>query len=169
LRGDAHAHGVVIKDAADAARCSSRWQATTRRSFAFGLLNASIFAAAILPLSTVYYVCEAFGWEAGVDKKRGEAKAFYGIYTAMIALGAALVLLPDFPLVRVMFLSQVANGIALPFVLIFILVLINRKNLMGEHVNGPFFNTVAWVTTVVMIALTLLLVANSFGLRIGGG
>jgi NRAMP (natural resistance-associated macrophage protein)-like metal ion transporter len=165
-----HTHGVVIQDAADAARSleplAGHYAALL---FAFGLLNASIFAAAILPLSTVYYVCEAFGWEAGVDKKWGEAKAFYGIYTAMIALGAALVLLPDFPLVRVMFLSQVANGVALPFVLIFILVLVNRKSLMGDHVNGPFFNTVAWVTTVVMIALTLLLVANSFGLRIGAG
>ena len=164
-----HTHGVVIQDAADAARSleplAGRYATLL---FAFGLLNASIFAAAILPLSTVYYVCEAFGWEAGVDKKWGEAKAFYWIYTAMIALGAALVLLPDFPLVRVMFLSQVANGVALPFVLIFILVLINRKSLMGEHVNGPIFNTVAWVTTVVMIALTLLLVANGFGLRIGG-
>jgi NRAMP (natural resistance-associated macrophage protein)-like metal ion transporter len=165
-----HTHGVVIHDAADAARSleplAGRYATLL---FAFGLLNASIFAAAILPLSTVYYVCEAFGWEAGVDKKWGEAKAFYGIYTAMIALGAALVLLPDFPLVRVMFLSQVANGVALPFVLIFILVLVNRRSLMGEHVNGPFFNTVAWATTVVMIALTLLLVANGFGLRIGAG
>lgn len=159
-----NAHGVVIRDAADAARSLEPLAGHyATLLFAFGLLNASIFAAAILPLSTVYYVCEAFGWEAGVDKKWGEAKAFYGIYTAMIALGAALVLLPDFPLVRVMFLSQVANGVALPFVLIFILVLVNRRSLMGDHVNGPFFNTVAWVTTVVMIALTLLLVANLLG------
>ncbi|MGH9363812.1 MAG: NRAMP family divalent metal transporter, partial [Thermoanaerobaculia bacterium] len=159
-----HTHGVVIHDAADAARSleplAGHYAALL---FAFGLLNASIFAAAILPLSTVYYVCEAFGWEAGVDKKWGEAKAFYGIYTAMIALGAALVLLPNFPLVRVMFLSQVANGIALPPVLIFILLLINRKSLMGDQVNGRFFNAVAWATTIVMIALTLLLVANLLG------
>ncbi|MGH9316557.1 MAG: divalent metal cation transporter, partial [Thermoanaerobaculia bacterium] len=118
-------------------------------------------------LSTVYYVCEAFGWEAGVDKKYGEAKAFYGIYTAMIVMGAAVVLLPEFPLIQVMFLSQVANGMALPFVLVFMLLLVNRKSLMGDAVNGRFFNAVAWVTTVVMILLTLLLVGGSFGLRIG--
>jgi len=82
-------------------------------------------------------------------------------------LGAAVVLLPRFPLIQVMFLSQVANGIALPFVLIFMLILINRRQLMGDSVNGPVFNAVAWVTTVVMIALTLLLVANQLGWTIG--
>ncbi len=160
--------GITIKDAADAARSleplAGRYASAL---FAFGLLNASLFSAAILPLSTVYYVCEAFGWEAGVDKKYGEAKAFYGIYTAMIMLGSAVVLLPRFPLIKVMFLSQVANGVALPFVLVFMLLLVNRRSLMGEAVNGRFFNTVAWVTTVVMILLTLLLVANSFGIEIG--
>lgn len=165
-----YTHGVAIQDAADAARSleplAGRYASAL---FAFGLLNASLFSAAILPLSTVYYVCEAFGWEAGVDKKYGEAKAFYGIYTAMIVMGAAVVLLPEFPLIQVMFLSQVANGVALPFVLIFMLLLVNRKSLMGDAVNGPFFNAVAWVTTVVMILLTLLLVGNSFGLRIGAG
>jgi Mn2+/Fe2+ NRAMP family transporter len=117
----------------------------------------------------VYYVCEAFGWEAGVDKKFGEARAFYGIYTAMIVLGAAVVLWPGFPLIRVMFLSQVANGIALPLVLVFMLILVNREDLMGDQVNGRAFNAVAWVTTIVMILLTALLVANGFGLRLGTG
>jgi NRAMP (natural resistance-associated macrophage protein)-like metal ion transporter len=161
-------HGVKIESASDAARSleplAGRYASAL---FAFGLLNASLFSAAILPLATVYYVCEAFGWEAGVDKKWDEAKAFYGIYTAMIVLGAAVVLLPGFPLIKVMFLSQVANGIALPFVLVFMLLLVNRRSLMGDAVNGPVFNAVAWVTTVVMIALTLLLVANSLGLKIG--
>ena len=161
-------HGIAIQDAADAARSleplAGRYAAGL---FALGLLNASLFSAAILPLSTVYYVCEAFGWEAGVDKKWGEAKAFYSMYTAMIVLGAAVVLLPGFPLIRVMFLSQVANGIALPFVLVFMLLLVNRRSLMGDAVNGPFFNVVAWVTTVVMIVLTALLVAGGFGLKIG--
>ncbi|MGH9316726.1 MAG: Nramp family divalent metal transporter [Thermoanaerobaculia bacterium] len=161
-------HGVSITDAADAARSLEPLAGRHASAlFAFGLLNASLFSAAILPLSTVYYVCEAFGWEAGVDKKYGEAKAFYGIYTAMIVMGAAVVLLPEFPLIQVMFLSQVANGIALPFVLVFMLLLVNRKSLMGDAVNGRFFNAVAWVTTVVMILLTLLLVGGSFGLRIG--
>ncbi|HEY6221136.1 MAG TPA: Nramp family divalent metal transporter [Candidatus Eisenbacteria bacterium] len=161
-------HGVGIQTAADAARAleplAGRYASTL---FAFGLLNASLFSAAILPLSTVYYVCEAFGWEAGVDKKWEEAKAFYWMYTGMLALGAAVVLLPRFPLIQVMFLSQVANGIALPFVLIFMLLLINRKNLMGQWVNGPIFNAVSWVTTIVMIVLTLLLLANQLGLQIG--
>ncbi len=165
-----HTHGIAIRDAADAARSleplAGRYASGL---FAFGLLNASLFSAAILPLSTVYYVCEAFGWEAGVDKKWGEAKAFYSIYTAMIVLGAAVVLLPRFPLIQVMFLSQVANGVALPFVLVFMLLLVNRRSLMGEAVNGRFFNGVAWVTTVVMIALTLLLVAAGFGLKLGKG
>ncbi len=163
-----YTHGVAIRDAADAARSLEPLAGVYASGlFAFGLLNASLFSAAILPLSTVYYVCEAFGWEAGVDKKYGEAKAFYGIYTAMIVMGAAVVLLPRFPLIRVMFLSQVANGIALPFVLVFMLLLVNRKSLMGDAVNGRFFNGVAWLTTVVMILLTLLLVGNSFGLEIG--
>jgi Mn2+/Fe2+ NRAMP family transporter len=165
-----NAHGIVINDAADAARSleplAGRYASGL---FAFGLLNASLFSAAILPLSTVYYVCEAFGWEAGVDKKYGEAKAFYGIYTAMIVLGAAVVLLPRFPLIQVMFLSQVANGVALPFVLVFMLLLVNRRSLMGDAVNGPFFNAVAWITTIGMIALTLLLIASGFGFKIGKG
>jgi len=162
------AHGVAIEDAASAARSleplAGRYASAL---FAIGLLNASIFSAAILPLSTVYYVCEAFGWEAGVDKRFGEARAFYGLYTAMIVVGSAVVLWPGFPLIRVMFLSQVANGIALPLVLVFMLVLVNREDLMGDQVNGRFFNSVAWFTTVVMILLTLLLVANGFGLKIG--
>jgi Mn2+/Fe2+ NRAMP family transporter len=161
-------HGVAITDAASAARSleplAGRYASAL---FAFGLLNASLFAAAILPLSTVYYVCEAFGWEAGVDKKWSDAKAFYTIYTAMIVLGAAVVLLPGFPLIQTMFVSQVANGIALPPVLIFMLLLVNKRSLMGDQVNGPFFNVIAWVTTVVMVALTLLLVANGFGFQMG--
>jgi len=164
-----HSRGVAINDAADAARSLEPLAGRYASSlFAAGLLNASLFSAAILPLATVYYVCEAFGWEAGVDKKYGEAKAFYGIYTAMIVLGAAVVLLPGFPLIQTMFVSQVANGIALPFVLVFMLLLINRRKLMGDSVNGPFFNAVAWGTTVIMIGLTLMLLATSFGVRIGG-
>jgi Mn2+/Fe2+ NRAMP family transporter len=163
-----NAHGVAIKDAADAARSLEPLAGIyASKLFAFGLLNASLFSAAILPLATVYYVCEAFGWEAGIDKKWHEAKAFYGMYTGMVLLGAGVVLLPRFPLITVMFLSQVVNGILLPFVLIFVLVLINKKQLMGDAVNGPVFNVIAWVTVVVMIVLTLLLVANGFGLTVG--
>ena len=163
-----HARGVAIRDAADAARSleplAGRYASTL---FGFGLLNASLFSAAILPLSTVYYVCEAFGWEAGMDKKYAEAKAFYGMYTAMIVLGAGVVLLPRFPLIQTMFVSQVANGIALPFVLVFMLLLVNRGKLMGNAINGPIFNFIAWTTAAVMIGLTILLVAGGFGLTVG--
>jgi NRAMP (natural resistance-associated macrophage protein)-like metal ion transporter len=162
------AHRIPIKDAADAARALEPLAGVyASKLFAFGLLNASLFSATILPLATVYYVCEAFGWEAGIDKKWPEAKAFYAMYTGMVLMGAAVVLLPNFPLITVMFVSQVVNGILLPFVLIFMLVLINRKKLMGDAVNGPIFNVIAWATVIGMIVLTLMLVATSFGVRIG--
>jgi NRAMP (natural resistance-associated macrophage protein)-like metal ion transporter len=126
--------------------------------FAFGLFNASFFAAAILPLSTAYYVCEAFGWESGIDKKWAEAKQFYALYTGIIVLGAAVVLIPRLPLMRIMLLSQVVNGMLLPFILVFMLLLINRPKLMGSWRNGPWFNAIAWTTTAVMIGLTAYLV-----------
>lgn len=123
--------------------------------FAAGLFNASLFAASILPISTAYSVCEGLGLESGVDKKFGEAPAFYWLYTILIALGAGLVLIPGFPLVKVNIFSQVLNGIMLPFVLIFMLRLINRKDLMGEHSNTRFFNIVAWVTTIILIVFSV--------------
>ena len=129
--------------------------------FAFGLFNASLFAASILPLSTAYSVCEGLGLESGVNKKFREAPAFYWLYTLLVAAGAAVVLWPKLPLVPVMVFSQVINGILLPFVLIFMLLLINRKDLMGEHTNSSGFNLVAWTTAVVMIVLTLILAAAS--------
>jgi Mn2+/Fe2+ NRAMP family transporter len=126
--------------------------------FAFGLFNASFFAAAILPLSTSYYVCEAFGWESGVDRKYGEAKQFYWLYTFILVLGALVVLAPRLPLVQIMLVSQIVNGILLPFILVFMLVLINRERLMGAWRNGRFFNAVAWATTAVMVVLSLVYV-----------
>ncbi len=126
--------------------------------FALGLLNASLFAASILPLSTAYVICEALGFESGIDRKFGEAKIFYWLYTALIVIGAALILIPGAPLVRIAVLSQVGNGFLLPLVLVFVLLLVNRRDLMGEQVNSPGFNWVAWTTTVAMILLTLVLV-----------
>jgi NRAMP (natural resistance-associated macrophage protein)-like metal ion transporter len=123
--------------------------------FAVGLFNASLFAASILPLSTAYTVCEGMGFESGVDKKFSEAPFFYWLYTLLIVAGGAVLLIPDLPLVKIAVLSQVVNGVVLPFVLIFMLLLINKKDLMGEYVNTRLFNTVAWVTTVVMIGLTV--------------
>ncbi len=128
--------------------------------FAFGLFNASFFAATILPLATSYYVCEAFGWESGIDKKWGEAKQFYTLYTAIVALGAAVVLIPRLPLLRIMLVSQVVNGMLLPFILVFMLLLVNDPKIMGRHRNGPWFNAIAWTTTVVMIGLTAWLVVS---------
>ncbi len=123
--------------------------------FAVGLFNASLFAASILPLSTAYTVCEGMGFESGVDKKFSEAPFFYWLYTLLIVAGGAVLLIPGLPLVKIAVLSQVVNGIVLPFVLIFMLLLINKKELMGEYVNTRLFNAVAWVTTVVMVGLTI--------------
>jgi NRAMP (natural resistance-associated macrophage protein)-like metal ion transporter len=123
--------------------------------FAVGLFNASLFAASILPLSTAYTVCEGLGFESGVDKRFGEAPFFYWLYTLLIVAGGAVLLIPGLPLVKIAVLSQVVNGIVLPFVLIFMLLLINKKELMGEYVNSRLFNAVAWLTTVVMIGLTI--------------
>jgi NRAMP (natural resistance-associated macrophage protein)-like metal ion transporter len=128
--------------------------------FAFGLFNASFFAAAILPLSTSYYVCEAFGWESGIDRKYGEAKQFYWLYSGILGIGALMVLIPNVPLVGIMLVSQVVNGILLPFILVFMLLLINREKLMGEYRNGRAFNAIAWATTIIMIALTAYLVVS---------
>ncbi|MEI6225791.1 MAG: Nramp family divalent metal transporter [Deltaproteobacteria bacterium] len=128
--------------------------------FAFGLFNASLFAAAILPLSTAYFVTESAGWESGLDRKWGEAKQFYWLFTGIVAVGAAVVLIPKLPLIRIMLVSQIVNGMLLPFVLIYMLRLANDEKLMGVHKNGRWFNLVAWTTTVVMITLTAFLVAT---------
>jgi Mn2+/Fe2+ NRAMP family transporter len=130
--------------------------------FALGLFNASLFAASILPLSTAYTVCEGLGFESGVDKKFDEARFFYWLYTALIVAGAGLILLPNFPYIKVIILSQVLNGVVLPFVLIFMLLLINKKELMGEFTNNRFYNAVAWVTVGVVIALSAMLMWTSF-------
>ena len=129
--------------------------------FAVGLFNASLFAASILPLSTAYTVCEGLGFESGVDKRFGEAPFFYWLYTFLILAGAILVLLiPGPQLVRIVLWSQVLNGIVLPFVLIFMLLLINKKELMGEYVNSHLFNAVAWGTTILVAGLSLALVVG---------
>jgi NRAMP (natural resistance-associated macrophage protein)-like metal ion transporter len=130
--------------------------------FAFGLVNASMFAASILPLSTTYLICEGLGWEVGIDKKFAEAPQFYGFYSLMIFLGAGIILYPDVPLIPIMYVSQVVNGMVLPFILIFMLLLINDKKVMMDYTNGPVFNAIAWVTALVLIGLTLLLLVQSF-------
>ena len=126
--------------------------------FAAGLFNASLFAASILPISTAYAVCEGLGFESGLDKKFHEAPVFYWLYTLLIVFGAGVLLVPRLPLVYVAVLSQVANGVVLPLVLIFMLMLTNDRELMGEHVNSRGFNIVAWTTVIVMTVLTILMV-----------
>jgi len=130
--------------------------------FALGLLNASMFSAAILPLSTAYTVCEAFGWESGVDRELREAPVFFTIYTSFIVLGAAIILLPIQSLINAMIFSQTLNGLLLPVILIVMLVLINDRRLMGKYVNGRVFNLLAWVTVVILILLASILLILSF-------
>ena len=148
-----------IKDAADAAQALRPFVGEyAYLLFAAGLFNASLFAASILPISTAYAVCEGLGFESGLDKKFHEAPVFYWLYTLLIVFGAGVLLVPRLPLVYVAVLSQVANGVVLPLVLIFMLMLTNDRELMGEHVNSRGFNIIAWTTVVVMIVLTILMV-----------
>ena len=151
--------GVLINTAQDAAVALEPFAGKNATLlFAIGLFVASIFAASILPLSTAYSICEGMGWDEGVDKRFEEAPQFFSLYTAMIVIGVGVVLIPGFPLLRVMYWSQVGNGILLPFVLIFMLRLINNKDIMGEFTNGKIFNAIAWLTVLVVIALTILMV-----------
>ena len=161
-----HGHHDV-RDAADAAQALRPLAGDYAYIlFAMGLFNASLFAASILPLSTAYTVCEGLGFESGVGKKFGEAPVFYWLYTILIVAGGGVILYPNLPLVRISILSQVINGIVLPFVLIFMLLLINKKELMSSYVNSRAYNVVAWATTFILIALTL---GFFWTLRAGGG
>lgn len=151
-----HLHGLKIETAADAALALKPLVGQHASTlFAFGLFNASLFAACILPLSTAYYICEGMGWESGVDKDFEQAPQFFWLFTIIIVISAGLILIPNAPLLAIMFISQVVNGAVLPFVLIFMLKLINDKNLMGDYTNGPAFNTIAWITVAIMIVLTM--------------
>jgi NRAMP (natural resistance-associated macrophage protein)-like metal ion transporter len=147
-----------IQDASEAALGLKPFGEYAFLLFSAGLFNASIFAACILPLSTAYSVCEGLGFEAGVSKRMKEAPIFYSLYTLLIVVGAGVILIPKFPLVQMILLSQVLNGILLPFVLIFMVLLINKTEIMGEWTNSRMFNLVSWATVVIMIGLTLALV-----------
>jgi NRAMP (natural resistance-associated macrophage protein)-like metal ion transporter len=144
-----------INDAAEAALALKPFGQYAFALFSAGLFNASIFAACILPLSTAYSVCEGLGFEAGVNKRLREAPIFYFLYTLLIVVGAGVTLIPKFPLIRMILWSQVLNGMLLPFILIFMILLINKKDLMGEWVNPRWFNFVSWVSVVFIIGLTL--------------
>lgn len=153
-----------VRDAADAAQALKPLAGQYAYIlFAAGLFNASLFAASILPLSTAYTVCEGLGFESGVGRKFSEAPVFYWLYTILIIAGAGVILLPNMPLVKISILSQVVNGIVLPFVLIAMLLLINRRDLMGRYTNSRFFNVVAWATTIIVIVLSLVLMIGGSG------
>jgi len=148
--------GIRVENAADAALAlkplAGRYCSAL---FAFGLLNASLFAASILPLSTAFLVCEGMGWEAGVNKKFSEAPQFYGLYSLLIFLGAGIILLPKIPLFPVMYVSQIINGLVLPVILVFMLILINNKKLMGAHANTKGYNIISYITVGALIVLTV--------------
>jgi len=153
--------GVKVETAADAAMALTPLVGEYATGiFAIGLFNASLFAACVLPLSTAYYICEGMGWELGVDKDFREAPQFFWLFTVIIALSAGCILMPDAPLIAIMYISQVVNGAVLPFVLIFMLKLINDRRLMDDFVNGPVFNAVAWATVVIVLGLTLVMTAD---------
>jgi Mn2+/Fe2+ NRAMP family transporter len=150
-----------IKDAADAAMGLKPFGKYAFFLFSAGLFNASFFAACILPLSTVYSVCEGLGFESGVNKRFSEAPVFYWLYTILIAVGAAVILIPGFDLVRMILFSQVINGVLLPVILIFMTLLINKRSIMKEWTNSRFYNIISWTSVALMIGLTLALMAIS--------
>jgi NRAMP (natural resistance-associated macrophage protein)-like metal ion transporter len=154
-------HPHEIGTAEDAALALKPFGQYASLLFSLGLFNASFFAASILPLSTAYSVCEGMGFEAGVNRRFGEAPIFYLLYAGLIVLGAGTVLLPHFPLIKVILFSQVLNAVLLSLVLIFMLLLVNKRDLMGEFVNPHWFNWICWVSVVLIIGLTLAYVGIS--------
>ncbi len=154
--------GITINEAKDAAMALKPLAGDLASSiFAFGLLVASVFSATILPLATAFYICEAFGFEAGVDKTMKEAPEFYWLFTAIIIIGAAIILIPGAPLLQISLGSQVINGMLLPVVLICMMLMVNKKDLMGEYINNKFKNWVGWITIIILIALTMVLLLQS--------
>jgi NRAMP (natural resistance-associated macrophage protein)-like metal ion transporter len=159
-----HQAGIRIETAEDAALALAPLAGKYASFlFAFGLLNASLFAASILPLSTAYVVCEGMGWEDGVNKRFSEAPQFYGLYSFLIFLGAGVVLWPNLPLIPIMFISQVINGVVLPVILVFILIIINNKKIMGSYTNRIGFNILAWITVAILVVLSVMLLLLMFG------
>jgi len=157
-----HVNGISIETVGDAAIALQPLAGKyASMLFSFGLLGASMLAAFILPLSTAYAVCEAFGFEHGISKNYEEAPVFFGLYTALIAIGAGLVLWPDLSLYSIMLASQVVNGVLLPPILIFMVLIASNKNVMGNYANSRRFNVIAWVFTAVLIVLTLMLLAST--------
>jgi NRAMP (natural resistance-associated macrophage protein)-like metal ion transporter len=149
-------HGIQVESAADAAKALEPLAGKYAEGlFAFGLLVAGLFSSGILPLSTSYHVCEGMGWPAGLNHRYGEAKQFYVLYAGILAVGAIPILIPGMPLIKVMLISQICNGVLLPFVLLMMLRMVNDKGLMGEHTNGWVLNVISYLTVVILILMTL--------------
>jgi Mn2+/Fe2+ NRAMP family transporter len=158
-----HENGIVINEAKDAALALKPLAGEfASQIFAFGLFIASIFSATILPLATAFYVCEAFGFEAGIDKKWNEAPEFYILYTGILALAALIILWPNAPLIGISLWSQVINAILLPVVLICMILLVNKKKIMGEYTNKMFINVIGWATVAILIILSVMLLVANF-------
>jgi Mn2+/Fe2+ NRAMP family transporter len=154
---------VVINEARDVALALKPLAgALAMQIFGFGLFIAAIFSATILPVATAFYVCEAFGFDAGIDKKWEEAPQFYWLYTIIMALGAGIVLLPGIPLITVSIASQTINGILLPVVLICMMVIVNKKEVMGDYVNKPVVNVIGWAAIAVLVMLSLSMLLFTF-------
>lgn len=157
-----HVNGVQIGAAKDAAAALKPLAGDfAAEIFAFGLFVASVFSATILPVASSFYICEAFGFEAGIDKKLKEAPQFYTLYTAIITIAVIVILMPNAPLITITFWSQVLNGILLPVVLIAMMLLVNNKEIMGQYVNRPIRNVIGWGTVVILICLSLTLLVMS--------
>ena len=153
-----HKNGIQINEAKDAAMALKPLAGElASQVFAFGLFIASIFSATILPLATAYYVCEAFGFEAGLDKKWDEAKEFYILYTGILIIAVAIILFPNAPLISISLWSQIINGILLPVVLVCMILLVNNKKIMGEYTNKPINNIIGWSAITILVCLSLLL------------
>lgn len=154
-----HKAGVHIESAADAARALEPFAGPyAEKLFAIGLFGASMLAAGVLPLATAYSISEALGFEKGVSRSFREAPIFLGVFTFLIAVGAAIAVIPGLPLIRVLLVTQVINGLLLPIVLFSILKLVNDRELMGDHVNGSIYNAAAWVTAIIVTALSALFI-----------
>jgi Mn2+/Fe2+ NRAMP family transporter len=156
-----HKHGIQINSAADAARALRPLAGNyAEKLFAIGLFGASMLAAGVLPLATAYSISEALGFEKGVSRSFREAPIFLGVFTFLVAVGAAIAVIPELPLIRVLLVTQVINGLLLPVILFAILRLVNNRELMGSHVNGRLYNIGAWLTAVSVSLLSLLLIVS---------
>lgn len=158
-----HENGIKIEEAKDAAMALKPIAGDLASvTFAFGLFVASIFSATILPVATAFYVCEAFGFEAGIDKKWKEAPQFYWLFTAIIFIGTAIILIPKAPLILITLWSQVANGLLLPVVLICMILIVNNKDVMGKYINNKLQNIFGWITISILVGLSLILFISFF-------